>query len=57
MKLKTMDELIKKIQLMLSEHSNANWCKDYYEAETLSEAWEAGKYETLMRLLDYIKEL
>lgn len=52
-----MDKLIKKINEMIAEHEDENWCKDYYGAETLNEAWEAGKYETLTRLLDYTKEL
>ena len=52
-----MDKLIKKINEMIAEHEDENWCTDYYEAETLDEAWEAGMYETLIGLLDDLKRI
>lgn len=52
-----MNKLIEKIQTIINEHNKANWCKDFYSAETIEQSWEAGKYETLTRLLDYIKTI
>ena len=52
-----MNELVKKINEMIKEHDENNWCEDFYNAETIEQGWESGKYETLTRLLEYIKEL